>query len=215
MVEKSVVKWTPLVVAELQRQGVPLPTELILSVMWVESRGKAGLVNPKSGASGLMQVMPGTLTDFNQRHGRAYTIADMRSDTDAAARKQIEVGIAVLAHYWKRAYKYLTNRLQSVPVDLLAHVADLFYVAGPGATMKRLNQLQAVSWESIQQRFPQWAALPHPRNVFAEPIPWDTNQIGAWIEGPIDKITKDPKTGFALGLIILMVAYWAMNKGKK
>lgn len=222
MVKKSVQKWEPAVVAELQRQGVPLPPELILAVMWVESRGKAGLQNTKSGASGLMQVMPGTLLDFNKRHGKNYTIADLRGDSNAAAMKQIEVGIAVLARYWKSAYKYLSKKLSDVPVDLLAHVADLFYAAGPGATQKRLNKLSTITWDAITSQFSQWAALPHPKNVFetvleGEQPPYDLDSIGNWLETKIDKVKspiEDPKMGFALGVVLLMAAYWLM-KGKQ
>jgi hypothetical protein len=218
MVKKSVVKWEPAVKAELLRQGVPLPAELILAVMWVESRGKAGLQNQKSGASGLMQVMPGTLLDFNKRHGKSYTIEDMRSSSDAAALKQIEVGIGVLSRYWKTAYRYLSKKMEDVPIDLLSRVADLFYAAGPGATQKRLNKLPSITWDAITSEFSNWAGLPHPKNVFenvleGEPPPYDMDSIGQWLEGEIESITKDPKMGFALGILLLMAAYWLM-KGK-
>jgi hypothetical protein len=141
VIPTSVSRWEPIVRAELGSQSVPLPHELILAVIKVESSGKPGLVNNKSGASGLMQIMPTTLQDFNSRHGTNYTMADMQSESDSAARKQIQVGIGVLAHYWKRAFKYLSNRLSDVPIDELAHIADLFYTAGPGATMKKLDKL--------------------------------------------------------------------------
>ena len=89
MVAKSVLKWAPLVSEQLTAQGVPLPASLILAVINVESNGKAGIVNPKSGASGLMQVMPGTLTDYNQRHGKNYPLSAMRSPLESDAKKQI------------------------------------------------------------------------------------------------------------------------------
>lgn len=210
----DVTKWAPAVIAELERQHVPLPSDLILSVMHVESRGKPGLVNPTSGASGLMQVMPGTLIDFNQRHGKSYSMADMRGTGIESALKQIEVGVAVLAHYWKSAYRYLEKRLASVPIDLLSKVADLFYAAGPGATQKRLEKLSTINWAAIQSAYPTWAAMPHPEKVFAEPMTFDVQTIGKWLEGPIGKIQIPPKAGFALGVIVLMAAYWLMKKGK-
>lgn len=214
MVAKSVIRWEPLVISELNSQGVPLPASLILAVINVESRGKPGLVNPKSGASGLMQVMPTTLQDFNSRHGKTYAMSDMRSEDDSSARKQIEVGIAVLAHYWKRAYKYLTDRLENVPVDELAHIADLFYAAGPGATMKRLDKLATPTWEAVKAAFPNWNAIPHPTKIFKIDHPWNVSKIGQWLEGPLKKIVKDPRVGFAAGILVLMLAYWLM-KGKK
>lgn len=213
----TVKRWQSAVQAELASQGVPLPPGLILAVMKVESNGYPGLINPKSGASGLMQVMPGTLQDFNARHGRTYTMADLQGEGDSDARKQIEVGIGVLAHYWKRAYQYLSKRMEKVPIDELAHIADLFYTAGPGATIERLNKLSSPTWANVKERFPKWNALPHPDKVFKEPHPWNLSQIGDWVEGPIKKIgkiAKDPRTGFAMGILVLMLAYWLM-KGKK
>lgn len=200
-------------IAELERQHVPLPSDLILSVMHVESRGKPGLVNPTSGASGLMQVMPGTLIDFNQRHGKSYSIADMRGSGIGSALKQIEVGIAVLAHYWKSAYRYLDKRLSTVPIDLLSKTADLFYAAGPGATQKRLAKISTITWPAIQSAYPTWAAMPHPNKVFSEPMSFDLPAIGNWLEGPLDKIKPPAKMGFAFGVLVLMAAYWLMKKG--
>lgn len=214
MVTKAVLRWEPAVIAELNSQGVPLPSSLILSVIGVESNGYPGLINPKSGASGLMQVMPATLQDFNARHGKIYTMSDMQSESYSAARKQIEVGIAVLAHYWKRAYKYLKKRLENVPVDELAHIADLFYAAGPGATMKRLDKLAVPTWTAVRSAYPNWAAIPHPTKIFKTEYPWNLTEIGNWLEGPLKKIVKDPRIGFALGIIVLMLAYWLM-KGQK
>lgn len=215
MVAQSILKWEPLVLSELASQGVPLPSSLILAVIKVESNGHAGVVNPKSGASGLMQVMPNTLVDFNKRHQKAYTISDLRSESDAGAKKQIEVGIAVLAHYWKRAYKYLKGRLGDVPIDELGHIADLFYAAGPGATMKKLDKLSIPTWEAVKQAFPSWNALPHPTKIFSVPHQWNLDKIGSWLEGPLKKIgggiSKDPKAGFALGILVLMAAYYFMT----
>jgi soluble lytic murein transglycosylase-like protein len=211
VIPTSVSRWEPIVRAELGSQSVPLPHELILAVIKVESSGKPGLVNNKSGASGLMQIMPTTLQDFNSRHGTNYTMADMQSESDSAARKQIQVGIGVLAHYWKRAFKYLSNRLSDVPIDELAHIADLFYTAGPGATMKKLDKLSSPTWAAVQAAYPSWNALPHPRKVLKEPKPWDMDRISAWLEGPLKKIVKDPRKGFALGILMLMLAYWLMK----
>jgi soluble lytic murein transglycosylase-like protein len=214
MVGPRVTRWAPMVQAELAAQKVPLSDQLILQLIHVESRGKAGLINPKSGASGLMQVMPGTLQDFNKRHGRTYTMADLQGTSDTAARRQIEVGIGVLATYWRGAYRYLKKRLDTVPIDELAHTADLFYVAGPGATKKRLDKLSTPTWAAVQAAYPRWNALPHPRNVFKTPIEsWDLAAIEKWLDGPIRQIIRDPKQGFAVGILILIVAY-VLIKGR-
>lgn len=211
MVNAAVLKWAPAVRAELAAQGVPLPEQLILQLMHVESRGTVGLINKKSGASGLMQVMPGTLQDFNLRHGRSYTMSDLQGTSDTAARRQIEVGIGVLATYWRGAYQYLKKRMVDVPVDELAHIADLFYVAGAGATKHRLNKLSSPTWAAVQAAYPTWNALPHPRNVFSTPIAhWDLAGIETWLKGKVKQF-GNPKTGFALGVIVLVIAYLAMK----
>jgi soluble lytic murein transglycosylase-like protein len=213
----SVSRWEPVIVAELHARSIPLPKELVESIMTVESRGKPGLVNPKSGASGLMQVMPTTLQDFNQRNGTDYTLSDMRGTSADAATKQIRVGIDIMAHYWQRAYQYLSTRLGDVPIDELGRIADLFYVAGPGATRKKLDKLDVPVWERIKTAYPNWNALPHPTKVFSDPKPWNVNAISQWLEGSLSDlpIEKDPKKGFGIGIVILMLAYWYMSKGKK
>lgn len=206
--------------AELAAQSVPLPRELILEVIRVESGGKAGAVNPSSGASGLMQVMPITLEDFNQRHGTNYTLAEMRSGDEAAARKQIRVGLSTLARYWKRAYSYLKSRLGTVPVDELARIADLAYAAGWGAVKKKLEKLEDPTWAALQIAYPTWNALPHPEKVLADPKPWDLSAISKWLESDVSfspspvppKKIADPRVGVALGILLLIAVYWAMKK---
>jgi hypothetical protein len=220
MVSKAVLQWEPAVRAELAARGIPLPVELILAVIRVESGGKAGTVNPHGHASGLMQILPITLKDFNQRHGTAYPLEDLQGQSDDSIRKQIQVGVDVLARYWKKAYKYLSNRAGggNVPIDDLARIADLFYRAGPGATRKKLDKLSNPTWIDIQAAFPDWAPLKHPKRVFKDAIPWNLDKIGVWLEGQlgeVKKIAKDPKTGFAAGILLLMVAYWLMSKDKK
>lgn len=219
MVSKAVLQWEPAVRAELGARGIPLPVELILSVIRAESGGKAGATNPNGNASGLMQILPITLKDFNQRHGTTYAIEDLQGQSDESTRKQIQVGIDVLARYWKKAYKYLSARAGggNVPIDDLSRIADLFYRAGPGATIKKLDQLSTPTWPAIQSAFPDWAPLKHPKRVFKDPMPWNLDEIGVWLEGKlgdITKIAKDPKAGFAAGILLLMLAYWFMSKGK-
>lgn len=214
----NVLKWAPVIDAELARVNSPFPRDLILAVIDVESRGKAGLLNKKSGASGLMQVMPGTLEDYNQRHpSDPVSLAELRSSSAAAAVKQIRVGLSVLSHYWRSAYDYLSGRWTHVPIDELARVADLFYVAGPGNTQDRLNMMDNPTWAAIQARFPKWNALPHPRNVFSliEELIWPTDQIAAWLDSDEpSKLGPSPKQGLFISMLAILAAWWMM-KGRK
>lgn len=209
-----VTKWAPVVDAELSRAGLPLPRDLVLAVMQVESRGKPGLVNPKSGASGLMQVMPGTLAEYNKAHP-PVSLEELRSSSPIAAVKQIRVGLWVIATYWRSAFSYLSDRLPSVPVDELAHIADLYYVAGPGATRKRLNKISHPSWSAVQAFYPGWNALPHPRNVFAllMGLTWPVAEISSWLETK-SILKPSPKDGFVIASLGLLVAWWLMRKKK-
>ena len=212
----NVLKWAPVIDAELARINSPLPRDLILAVIEVESRGKAGLINKKSGASGLMQVMPATLEDYNQRHpSDPVSLAELRSSSSAAAVKQIRVGLSVLSHYWRAAYDYLSGRWSHVPIDELARVADLFYVAGPGNTRIRLNKVNP-TWDEIKQRFPKWNALPHPTNVFShlEGLVWPTQQISVWLNSSPSQLTPTPKQGLFLSMLAILAAWWMMNKKK-
>lgn len=215
-----VEKWRPWALQELTRQKIPLPVELILSVMARESAGKIGDVNPKSGASGLMQIMPVALADYNQRHGTSYTMADMRGEDELSGRKQVEVGIGTIGHFWKSAFKYLSSRYGQipVPVDELAPIADLYYAAGPKPVIKRLNQIGPPFWPNVQTAFPEWNALPHPRHVLKEPKPWNLSAIDAWLGEPSKKkwinIPENPETGFAIGVLILCAAFYFIG-GKK
>lgn len=216
-----VLKWAPIVEAELARASSPLPRDLILALIDVESRGKTGLVNPKSGASGLMQVMPGTLDDYNKRNpNQTVSLAELRSSSAEAAVKQIRVGISVISNFWRGAYNYLSERWGQVPIDELSRIADLFYVAGPGATRERLNTMENPTWAAIQSRFPKWNALPHPRNVFEliEGLAWPTQDIAAWLDTPApgqsQGLIKTPKQGLILSMLAILAAWWMM-KGKK
>lgn len=214
MFRKSVERWRDLARAELARTGSPLPVNLILAVIHVESRGFPGNTNPKSGASGLMQVMPGTLAGYNKQTGDNITLDQLRSPNHPD--KQIRAGVWVVNTYWKSAYKYLNDRLTDVPVQELGKVADLFYVAGPGATKKRLNKVAVPFFHQVAQRFPTWNALPHPRNVWKVLPPdtqWDTAAIGKWLNGTVRKIQKVENTSILL-IALMVIGYWWFMKGK-
>lgn len=211
--KRSVERWRQTVEKELSRQGIPLPVIVILSLIDVESNGVPGLVNAKSGASGLMQVMPRTLEDYNRNHpGQTVALSEMQSKD--AGEKQIRVGLSVLASFWKNAYRYLKSRLSEVDVFDLSRIADLFYVAGPSATKKRLDKLAVPSYHAVVERFPKWNALPHPKNVFdnIEPV-WDLTAIDPWLEANIKR--NKTLVGSALIYLLLAVAgYWLFLRPK-
>lgn len=213
---KNVERWRTIAFEELERQGVPLPVDLILGVIWTESRGKPGIMHPKSKASGLMQVMPNTLRWYNEQNPAApVALSTLRSSEHG--REQIRVGIWVLAQFWKGAYRYLKKRLDEIPTEQLARIADLFYVAGPGATRKKLDQVDPPFLEAVAARFPKWNALPHPRNVFKrvpKNTPWNLDAISAWLHGSVTK-EKTTKGISILALGVILIIYWYFLREKK
>lgn len=211
----NVERWRETVRSELERQEIPLPVDLILALIHVESRGAPGLVNQKSGASGLMQVMPGTLDGYNKQNSPAVSLSTMRSKDGALS--QIKVGLWVLAQYWKSAYKYLrdTRGLSTIPTERLAELADLFYVAGPAGTRKKADKVTVPFLDAIAEKFPEWNALPHPRNVFKQipAITYDLGSISKWLEGHVTR-QKKIVGSTALTLAAILVIYWFFMRDK-
>lgn len=206
--------------AELARSGVPLPVELIEAVIWKESGGQIGNTNKKSGASGLMQVMPKTLEWYRRSaHDPSITLDDLRSTDPKDAAKQIRVGIWVLKHFWQSAYAYLKPRLGIVPVDELARIASLFYVAGPGATRRRLRKLTTPTYAEVVKRYPTWEAIPYPQRLFAyrpdtgwAENSWDLVAIDKWLRSnPIIESIKTPIGGVLIAGVILALAVHFMK----
>ena len=222
-IAQQTAKWAPLVLAELQRQGIPLPTELILAVMDVESQGVTGLVNPKSGASGLMQVMPGTLQHYNNSNAVKFSLSDLRSRDNPAA--QIRVGIWVLGQYWRAAYDYLSRRLSSIPMDELAESPISCTLQALDSVRRILNKLPVPNYESIKERYPKWNALPHPENVFerVSTASISDTAINSWVLKSAKSSIRPPDTGATdrimktiFGIVFgYVVSYFMKEIGKK
>lgn len=214
----NVTRWSPVVISELGKAGIPLPLELVLSLISVESGGVSGKVNIKSGASGLLQVMPITLQDYNKHHKIKISLSVLRDKNDGAGAEQIRVGLWALEVFWRGSYNYLVKRLDTVPIDQIARIADLFYVAGPGATRERLDTLSVPTFEHVAVKYPTWNALPHPLKVWSRtseqnPI-WRLDDISTWLHGGIsDSLKRNPKVAAAIALLAVGVAAWYL-KGK-
>jgi hypothetical protein len=218
-------RWEPIIKSELSRAGIPLPVDLVLTIIQIESQGKSGIINHSSGASGLMQVMPIVIKDYNQSHAVKYSIEDMRDANNPTA--QIRVGIWVLGQFWKSAYKYLLGRLGTVDTSELMKIADLFYAAGPKATKKRLNKLSTPSYEAIREKYPTWNALPHTEklsgSISALGTQFNLDAISDWLHssgggggggggGTGTGISKSG--GAAIALCILALGWWWFQNQK-
>lgn len=206
--KQKVERWRNIVQDELSKSEIPLPVDLVLAVIHVESRGFPGTTNPKSGASGLMQVMPATLEWYNKQTGDSIPLWKLRNKNFPT--EQIRTGIWVLGRFWKSAYSYLRDRLEEIPVVELAKIADLFYVAGPGATKKRLKKIKIPFLSHVKARFPNWNALPHPENVWKvlpDEVDWDLSALSTWLEGAITRSIQSKKTALVI-IAVIIIAYW-------
>lgn len=213
----GVEQWRTPTTTEIQRSGYPLPVDLVLAVMKRESSGRVGVRNPRSGASGLMQVMPIALTHYNNEHRIKYTMADLRSDTDEAALIQIRVGLWILAFFWRSAYRYLKSKLGQVPLDDLVKTADFFYAAGPGNARRKLDRVSRPTFQNVKARFPNWDRIAPAQLVWdrSKDAPWDMSRIENWIQGEQDQEDERTGMGAALGLALIAIAWWYFEKGQK
>ena len=215
--KKSVERWRSYVNSELKRSGYPLPPEHVLAVMDRESRGHAGAVNPKSGASGLMQVMPIALKDYNNHNSPKYTMAILRAKTDSAGRIQIRVGLWILARFVRGAYNYLQKRLKNVKLDDLIRTADFYYAAGPGNARKKLDQIKRPTYDAVKARFPNWSRVVPAQRVWnfvqKHGGQWDLPAIDDWLESNILIEKKKTKIGAAAGLVAIALAWSWFGKG--
>lgn len=225
----KVERWRPKVLQELAHGGFPWAPELVLSLMQRESGGNPGVVNPTSGASGLMQVMPGTLRHYNAKTGANVPLSVLREKTAAAVPTQIKVGLWVLGTYWKSAFKWLNqeNQGDDIPLDELARFSDSFYAAGPGR-MKELTRRQPrpLKWAEWERRHPSSDITKHANAIWAKTTEnnptWNLDSIDNWVRGsngvdPIIPVDPDPvvqpKYGFMIALIVLTIASYFLKKG--
>lgn len=215
----AVEKWRATVDQELDRLVAPLPTSQVLAIIWRESNGRVGVKNPKSGASGLMQVMPIALKDYNQNHAQKYTMDQLRATDPASAAIQIRVGTWILARFMKAAYKYLKSRIGDVPLDELVKVTDTFYAAGPGASRRRLDKIQNPTWSNIKARFPDWDRIIPAELIWTrandDGADWDLSDIDKWLEGQIIIDNKKNIGGALIGVLIIVAAWFYFQKGGK
>ena len=215
----EVEKWRGLVEDEIKSGGFPFPPELILSLIRFESGGKAGAVNQKSKASGLMQIMQVALNEFNKKTGHNWTLAELRRADLESTRKQIQAGLWVLGNFWRGAYNYIKGREEVVPVDDLARIGDLFYAAGPGAIKPLLDKLPRAVFDAFAARYPTHKAGTHAKSVWglaAENNPqWNIAAIDSWVSGTTGgdtAIAKTPEQGFMLALLVIVVVWFFFGK---
>lgn len=211
-IPNRVERWRSIAQSEISRLQIPLPPEHVLAIIWRESNGTAGIVNQSSGASGLMQVMPIALKDYNQNHRQKYTMSQLRSSSTPEI--QIRVGTWILSRFLKSAYRYLKRRLGNVPLDDLIKVTDTFYAAGPAAAKRRLDRIERPSWDEIKSNFQNWDRVGPAELVWKRSGPdnWDLRLMDVWLEGGIIDEDQSATSGALIGFLIIIAAWMWFKK---
>ena len=229
----QVERWRPIVV---QLAG-DLPVNLVLAIIWHESRGQAGAIGagktacailPSSSgarqvchALGLMQVVPRNVVAWNQTHVYKAGYNDMTGRTNAAAGVQIRLGVWVLknAFAWlalKYGFPWPGGRLEAEQIK----IGLMVYAWGQGHMKPYLDTLAAdqvpITSAEISTRWPE---LGKPKN---QPLMYSKTVFNqAFGPGlspttgpkPQPKIIK-PDSGSWVILPIVAMAAWAMTRKK-
>lgn len=136
----TVSRWMPLIRTAAARHGVD--PQLVAIVVLVESGGHPGAVSP-SGATGLMQVMPGTARDIAARRGLDPRTADRMADPET----NLDFGA------W-----YLADMLRAFGVSddpdwqRTVETAAAAYNGGPGHVGQHLTTGQPLAAETSSYR---------------------------------------------------------------
>ena len=221
----QVLRWADLTRSEIDRVGYPFPVEYPLSVCLVESGGSVGQVNPNSGASGLMQIMPGTLDGYNKNNSPKIPLWKLRSKDPQYAPEQMRVGLWVMGVYLKKGFTFISKTNSNPPLSDLIKISDLMYVAGPGLVNQKFGHLPSHLMADLIEHDPDWQPFAHPRKVWfwtmeQNNAQWNSAAIDSWISGEIQNPVLPPPdiatgNGLIAGLLILAVASWWFSKNKK
>ena len=181
-ISESALRWRLQVRYELERQKSPLPEELVLALIDVESRGVPGIRNPRSGASGLGQIMPIALEQYNRFNNPQYSMQIMQNKDPASANAQIRVTVWTLSQYWVIMAK--SHAILGTVGDL-ARFADAAYCAGQGKIFDRLKKLPVATWSNFQTVYGDYAAVKNHTipvfNRFDDSL-LDENKILTWLK---------------------------------
>jgi hypothetical protein len=217
----SVLRWEALTREEIARGGYPFPVEYPLSVCLVESGGSVGEVNPKSGASGLMQVMPGTLATYNKNNSPDVPLSHLRSTNPIYAPEQMRVGLWVMGRYLKQGYNWIVETTPNPALSDIIKISDLMYVRGPAGVKRDFKNTTPHTFAAMETALPNYQPFAHPRKVWKwttvnnNPV-WDVEGIDRWVTGVEEPPAIPPPNiattnGFMGALLILALASWYLQ----
>jgi len=218
----KVLQWAPVVQQETQRGGYPFPSEFTLSVILAESGGDVGQVNPNSGASGLMQVMPNTLASYNKNNNPDISLDTLRSHNISAGPEQIRVGMWVMGRYLKKSFNWLSETNPGPAISDLMRIECLMYLGGPGLVYSKFGHMTDRRFDTLVSAYPNWKYWKYPRKIWKwttvnnDPT-WDTGAIDSWVSGTTEPPVLPPpmiagQNGFLGAMLIIALASWYLSK---
>jgi hypothetical protein len=177
----AVVRWRDIVSEELASAKAPMPTNLVLALIQQESGGQPGLVagvgaGDGSHAAGLMKCIEAVRVDYNRLTGGGVSQADLRGADVESARKQVRVGVWLLARKWGQVRAYLDANGGPTDTRNVALLADNAYAMGWGSLKRQLVNLEAagrpLTEDALVAHNPEWGRpandpLRHARVVWA------------------------------------------------
>jgi hypothetical protein len=196
----------------------------VLSVILAESGGDVGQVNPNSGASGLMQVMPKTLDSYNNNHADKITLAQMRSHNPLDGASQIRVGLWVMGRYVKKSFVWISETNPNPALADLIRIECLMYLGGPGLVYQKFGHMSDRRFDTLVAAYPNWPYWKYPRKIWMwtatnnNPT-WDIEALDRWVSGETggtDQPVEPPliagdKNGFLLAMMIIAIASYYLK----
>jgi hypothetical protein len=230
----KVERWRQLV----EELAPDLPSDLVLGIIWHESRGTPGILSggttkpalvptatgmkKATHAFGLMQVIPRNVATWNNEHPADLATWELMSGTSStAARMQIRLGVWILRESlaWCRLYGFLWP--DGPLSDDQIKIALMVYAWGGHNLAPYLDQLvqegTPVTAAAIATRWPDMGAPKNAPVKFSQRV-WNKafgGGAGATVPAPVTTTpapTPIPgrKSGAVVGLLLLGAAlYWA------
>jgi len=203
-------------------QHLPIPTELIMGLVDLESGGDPTQINPNSGAMGLTQLMPIAIKDYNQRHKTTHSAASVM----ASPKLQLEIGVDIYAQYLRKAWRLLAGKVPFNTRDIVS-TALMCYVWGPGNVELFFKKIESPTWDFIQQNYhdskaPKYARVVLSRAAELNPV-WNDEALKSWLSATspggytptVPLISDSNRKGVVLALALFALGFWVINDNGK
>ena len=202
-------------------QNLPIPVELLMGLVDLESGGDPTQINPNSGAMGTFQLMPIAIADYNRRHKTAHTPATVM----ASPKLQIEIGADIFGQYLRKAWRLLSGKIPYNTRDIVS-TALMCYVSGPRTIEKMLSGIDVPTYQFVQKlegptKQATYARVVLSRTEELNPT-WDDKALNSWLSsvpaGATDPnvplISENNRKGVIVALALFALGMWVIADGK-